>query len=369
MVKFHFPTEFINRPELLDELGGIIQADGFQHVLLLTSPKSLAATAGRVEASLTQAGLVTSTYFFSGFPALAPSQALAATYKDAGIDLVLALGGGRVCDFAKLVATHLGVPLYAAPTVAATCAAWANVSILYDQEGAFTGSYFNQQGTVKLFADTRLLLSAPPHYLKAGIVDTFAKWFEISPYLQQGGETDLLLMSHVGKIALDILVARAPLALEEAARGEISQNAVMTIDSIIYLAGLTGSIRAGKLYHGLAHTFYNLSTQIGSQTPRLHGEKVAFGLVLQQVLKENPAFSLAETLDLFAQFDNLFTLTELGLTAEDVPALAQGMYDVLLAEFPQLGYAQAAAALEVGLYQTDSVIQTYLAAKVGGGRG
>ena len=66
-----------------------------------------------------------------------PSEQRAGTKRHA----VLGIGGGRVLDCAKAVANLLShVGLVTIPTVAATCAAWSPVSIIYNELGGHVRS-------------------------------------------------------------------------------------------------------------------------------------------------------------------------------------------------------------------------------------
>jgi glycerol dehydrogenase len=67
------------------------------------------------------------------------------------------------------------------PTVAATCAAWSPFSVLYNRQGGHSGSLPLRRFPA---GSSWIVRSSPPRraFLKAGIVDALAKWFEFSPY-------------------------------------------------------------------------------------------------------------------------------------------------------------------------------------------
>ncbi|MEE0674224.1 MAG: iron-containing alcohol dehydrogenase, partial [Enterocloster sp.] len=52
-------------------------------------------------------------------------------------DMLLAVGGGKCIDTAKLAADHLGKPVFTAPSIASNCAPVTQISIMYHEDGSF----------------------------------------------------------------------------------------------------------------------------------------------------------------------------------------------------------------------------------------
>lgn len=98
--------------------------------------------------------------------------------EQAGVAYSIVEFGGKVLDLSKAVGGKLGIPVVAVPTIAATCASWAAVSILYDDLGRFSGYIPNKRSPSLVLADTRVLATAPKRYLASGIGDTIVKWYE-----------------------------------------------------------------------------------------------------------------------------------------------------------------------------------------------
>lgn len=351
-VKIKAPREYYSQPGLLEESGPLIARHG-KNALIVTSPRALAAAGPRLLPALEGAGVRHREELFSGYVTMEKSRALAELHREA--DLVIGLGGGRALDTAKLAGTLLEVPVVTVPTIAATCAAWAAVSIVYDGDGRFQRGFFNTEGPRSVLADTNLLLAAPRRYLYAGIVDSLAKWYEIAPYERlEGDSTFLQTMIRVAEQLRETLVQQTAPALEEWDRGEIGTGAVQMIDAVIFLAGLTGSLQTDTLYQGIAHPFYNVLSCVPASAHLLHGEKVGFGILLQQTLEKKPPAEFTETVKEFASLENTLTLADLGIGEE--PALSFTARKLWMDYYPslnRLGYGFSPEEIRAALLETD----------------
>jgi len=118
---------------------------------------------------------------------------------------------------------------------------------------------------------------------------------------------------YAAKLALDKLVEKSQGALAANENQEISQDLSETIDCILYLAGFAGSLSEDDSYIAFAHQFYNSVRGVADSQQRLHGEIVAFGLLVQMILNEEMIFNVKRLINYLGQIDNLFTLAELGL--------------------------------------------------------
>lgn len=204
-------------------------------------------------------------------------------------DMVIGVGGGKICDMAKAVGNHRNIPVVMIPTVPATCACWAARSIIYKDDGDFDLQLWNAQNSRLVIADTGILKDAPVRYLASGIMDTFAKWYEFEPLIERD-RTDIVLRQDVAiaRLAYDLLKDFGFRAYDKTADDEEFRQ---VIDAIIFLAGASGSFANGAAYRGFAHSYYYASTRIPESRHLLHGEKVAFGLLVQFILSgENEAF-------------------------------------------------------------------------------
>ena len=356
MHRMKTPKEYINEPDLLPKAGAYIKNYG-KKALLVGSETSFHAVGDAFYQSLMDNGIAYQKYAFSGFPTMAKAEAIAQAFSEE--DVVVGVGGGRVIDTAKVAATLKGAPTVTVPTIAATCASWAAVSIIYNDKGEFEKGFFNTLGPLLILADTRVLLDAPKRYLFAGVIDTFAKWYEIHPYQQIEPSSGILpIISDVAWRALQVLKQDVFHAVALHGEGLVGEEAIRTVDAIIFHAGLTGSLETNLLYQGIAHPFYNVTSFVKETHHLLHGERVGYGLLLQQVLEKKSRKEIVETIGLFSAYDNLLTLEDFGMKGdkEKVRFIAEAIWSGYRKQLNHLGYGYSPEEIEAAIYATDEII-------------
>ncbi len=295
MITIKTPERYIDRPAILKTAGEYVSPYG-RHALVIGGKTALTAAGDSFLKSLKTAGIY---YEVSEFDNYVTSEEIEKYYelsirKDT--DLIIGVGGGRVLDLSKAVGDKRDIPVITVPTIAATCAAWSALTIVYDKHGKFSGGMVLKKSPRLVLADTAILAEAPARYVAAGIGDTLVKWYEAMPTANPGYND---IASKVGllsaKLALDILYQNSASALKSAEKREITPELTEVIDSIIFLAGLVGGVNGGNHRAAVAHSVHNSLTALNETHESLHGEKVAFGLIVQFVLENK---STRETDDL-----------------------------------------------------------------------
>ncbi|WP_437891057.1 iron-containing alcohol dehydrogenase family protein [Phytobacter sp. V91] len=355
MLTIKAPEQYINQPDLLPHAGKYIAEYGHR-AFILGGKTALERTGEQLQASLKTWQIAYQITVFSGYPRLQQINFLQQQAQTFNADVIIAVGGGKVCDTAKVVGDKLGLPVVTIPTIAATCAAWAAVSVLYDADGAFVQPYFNRYSPRLVLADTAVILSAPAQYTRAGILDTFAKWYEMEPNRTLDVEsTTLSVMLHTAKLAFDLLSRQGENAIAEGQRGLITQAGRDTVDAIIYLAGLVGTIQTEISFGGFAHPYYQASTLLANTRHRLHGEKVALGLLTQFVISGVDFDEFTRRLQIFRRFGLALTLEDIGILdnlEEDIRLLAKQTF-IELPLMTKLPFASSAVEIEEAIRQTE----------------
>jgi glycerol dehydrogenase-like iron-containing ADH family enzyme len=244
--------------------------------------------------------------------ALTRLRAVAAAHR---ADVVIGLGGGKALDTAKLLAHQMQQPVVTVPTSGATCAAWTALSNVYSDQGAFRYDVALATCPRLLILDYALLRTAPRRTLVAGIGDGLAKWYEAA--VSSGASQQTLMVAAVqqARVLRDILLQKTPVALHQWGGAEWQE----VVDATVLLAGVIGGVGGAQCRTVAAHAVHNGLTQLPASHGLLHGEKVAYGILVQLRLEEmggNTALARAARQQLlpFYQAAGLpQTLADLGL--------------------------------------------------------
>ncbi|MDO4623522.1 MAG: iron-containing alcohol dehydrogenase family protein [Eubacteriales bacterium] len=361
MADIKTPEKYVGKEGIIKEAGSYIARYGKKALIVGSKTARQVAEQDLVQ-SLEEQGIRYEVQEFSGYPSIARAEVYAARAKEIGAEVLIALGGGKVMDVVKVAGSLSDIPVVTIPTIAATCASWAAVSIIYTEEGDFEQFYNNRYTPRLILVDYAVIAKAPERYIKAGIVDTYAKWFELAPAIT--GEEDELVdqLSYFGsKLAYEILDENTEKALEAVRSGQVTKEVTKVIDAIIFLTGYVGSFVGNKAFAGFAHPFYHSSRRIAASRKSLHGELVSYGILTQLVLENKPEETIGETIQKFASFDEAFTLEDLGLAdnpQEDLAVIANRTFDEF-GSFTGLGIGEKVEDIIAALFKTDELVKKW----------
>ena len=285
-------------------------------------------------------------------------------FKASGCSVVVGIGGGKIHDTAKAAAYYAGAPVVIVPTIASTDAPCSALSVIYTDEGVFERYLFLPANPTVVLVDTDIVAAAPARLLVSGMGDALATYFEARACQASdasncvGGKVTLAAMS-LARLCYETLLAdglKAKLAVERHVCTKAVEN---VIEANTYLSGV--GFESGGLAG--AHAIHNGLTAIPETHSLYHGEKVAFGTLVQLVLENAPLEELEEVLEFCTEVGLPTTLADLGVenpTQEqlmEVAKLACADADTLHnMPFPvdaESVYAAILAADELGKYYTD----------------
>jgi glycerol dehydrogenase-like iron-containing ADH family enzyme len=230
-------------------------------------------------------------------------------------DCIIGVGGGKALDAAKLLAHQVQLPIVTIPTSGATCAAWTALSNVYSDQGAFLYDVGLPRCPDLLILDYELVQTAPPRTLIAGIGDALAKWYEASVSSGHSDRTLIISAVQQARVLRDILLQKAIAALK-APGSEVWQDVV---DATVLMAGVIGGIGGAQCRTVAAHAVHNGLTHLLESHDALHGEKVAYGILVQLRLEEMvqgnrlAATARQQLLKFYGEIGLPQTLNDLGL--------------------------------------------------------
>ena len=240
-------------------------------------------------------------------------------------DLIIGVGGGKCLDTAKLVAHRCQLPIVTIPTSGATCAAWTALSNIYSESGAFLSDVSLPKCPDLLVLDYDVVATAPSRTLVAGIGDAIAKWYEASVSSGHSSQTLLIAAVQQARVLRDILFQKSAAAIADPG-GEDWQEVV---DATVLLAGVIGGLGGAQCRTVAAHAVHNGLTHLPGSHHALHGEKVAYGILVQLRLQEMlqgdqlAATARQQLLDFYTKIGLPTTLVDLGLSEITISQLQQ----------------------------------------------
>ena len=234
-------------------------------------------------------------FHFGGQCTIEAIKRMAEAIRPLGVDFIVGMGGGKAIDTAKGAAQHLGLPLVSLPTLVSNCAPITALSVVYREDGTFDRFLFYEAPPALTLIDLELGADAPSRYFRAGMGDAMAKYPEASFSAKADtlGEGHLDHMSALG-LAVSSTCWEPILKFGRQALTEVEQHRAgtameMVARSIIVSAGLV-SLMADDCYNcAVAHSVcYGLQVLPGIEENCLHGDLVAYGMLVQLMLDHQP---------------------------------------------------------------------------------
>ncbi|MCH3963177.1 MAG: glycerol dehydrogenase [Clostridium sp.] len=233
---------------------------------------------------------------------------------EAGSNVVVGIGGGKIFDTAKAVAHFSGIPVVIVPTIAATDAPCSALSVIYTDDGIFSEYLFLPKNPDVVLVDSSIISKAPVRLLVAGMGDALATYFEARACVNSGVVT--MAGGKATKAAFALSKLCYDTLLEDGLKAKISvSNKVVTkaleniIEANTYLSGV-GFESCGL---AAAHAVHNGFTAIRESHSLYHGEKVAFGTLVQLILENSPLEEIEKVINFCLQVGLPITLSDLGI--------------------------------------------------------
>lgn len=299
-------------PDAYEALGDIVKPLG-RRVLLIGGEKALAAGRELFEKALHGLGVYVTVHTLRGECTIKNARALSAMAREAGIGIIAGMGGGKAIDTAKACAHFAELPILTFPTIAATCAAVTALSVMYHEDGAFDRFLFLSGPPDFAFIHTGVIAHAPAKYLRAGMGDAIAKYFEsgFSARNEVLGYKDALGLS-IARTCYEPLSRLGEKALCDCKSGMDSKEVREAVQSVIVSTGLVSLLVREEFNGALAHSLYYAMEDLPQIKNCLHGDVVAWGTLVQLML-DGQEEEASNVLHLLKRLKTPVTLCEMGL--------------------------------------------------------
>src|SRR5215472_16499753 len=205
--------------------------------------------------SLEGAGFAYQVYGFGGECSISEIERVKRRARDQGARVIVGAGGGKVLDTARAAAADLELPVVNCPTVASSDAPCSALSVIYTDDGAFL------------------------------------KYRIYGKNMRGGGSSQSALA--LAELCYRILLRDGVDALAALQSKSPTPSLERLVEANTLLSGL-GFESSGL---AAAHAVHNGLTTVPQTHPFFHGEKVAYGVLVQLILEQKAQALMEEVLD------------------------------------------------------------------------
>ena len=312
---FCSPTRYTQGKNATTSLGREMATLGMEGPALIVagrSARSLLSEAWRT--SLGEAGISYHVHTFGGECSVSEIERVKAAVQENTARVIIGAGGGKVLDTARAAAADFSLPVVNCPTVASSDAPCSALSVIYSDDGDFQEYRIYRKNPDLVLVDTQVIAHSPPRLLVAGMGDALATWFEAKTCVEGN------IKNMRGGASTQTALALAELCYRTLLND--GADALRAVQTQVVTPSLERLVEANTLLSGLgfessglaaAHAIHNGLTAVPPTHAFFHGEKVAFGALVQLILEGKPRCPVDRVLEFAAEVGLPMTLAEVGL--------------------------------------------------------
>jgi glycerol dehydrogenase len=321
---FGAPRQYIQGEGALSCLGQIAARRGAEPLLIVdrdihdTLAAALAAAFMRPPATLIFGGQIT-------LLAIEKLTAQAGALLDgASVTLIYGIGGGKTLDAAKGVALRLNTDFVSVPTIASNDSPTGRAIAIYDDSYKLSKIEHIPSSPEAVVVDTAVIARAPARFLRSGIGDAVAKKFEAERAYADGsmnyfGTAPLHSALILADACYRTLRAHAVKGMRAAEQHVVTADFEATVEASLLMSGIAWESGGVSLSHAVVR---GIARSPGAQSS-LHGEHVAYGLLVQLAIEKRDDAFILDLMDFYRQIGQATTLKGLNIEDDGHAAIAQ----------------------------------------------
>lgn len=285
---FLSPRRYMQGAGALAEAGTLVQPLG-EHAFVLYDRAVADLWARELRPALAAACLGVSGAEFAGECTQKEIDRVRTAARVTQADSIVGFGGGKAMDTARAVADDLGAALVAIPTLASTNAPTSSLAAIHTDDRSFDYYRVCRHTPDLVLVDTQVIADAPIRPFIAGIGNALATWFEARATAESYGTTlaggwQTVAASALARACWDTLRLYGVEAISAVRAHRVTDAVEKVVEANTLLSGLGfengGLAAAHAIHHGL--------DALPETHGVWHGEKVAFGVLVQLELEKPP---------------------------------------------------------------------------------
>jgi len=312
---FSSPSRYTQGMNATQNLGREMAGLGIEGPALIVAGRSAAAQLSDIwKQALGEVDCRYTIHGFGGECSLTEIARIRHSAEALSARVIIGAGGGKALDAARATAGELRLPFLSCPTLASTDAPCSAVSVVYTEAGVVEEIRILPRNPDLVLVDTHVIVQAPPRLLASGMGDALATWFEAracaashSKNLRGGSSTRSALA--LAELCYRTLLEDGAEAIEAARAREVTPPFESVVEANTLLSGL-GFESSGL---AAAHSIHNGLTVAPQTRSFYHGEKVAFGTLVQLALENEATSQIEEVIGFCMQVGLPVTLAQIGL--------------------------------------------------------
>ena len=302
------PLRYVQGPDALSQIGDQLQGLGIKNPLVMAGPTAMSVCRESMSKSMDARGIKYNFIEFLGESTFEEIYRIRDACLSGSHDAIISCGGGKALDAGRSAAAgsavnagvlppveieKLGadVTCIQVPTIAATDAPTAKLSVIYNDKGTYETALVFPTSPSMVLVDTKIIANAPADTLVSGMGDALATYFEAAisyqtgtPVLAGGFSTRTAQM--LARLAFEILMEYGVQAKLEAENSVAGPALEAVVEANILLSGLgyeNGGLAA-------AHAVATSWTQVYElfEVHPTHGQLAGFSTLTQLIMEARP---------------------------------------------------------------------------------
>lgn len=320
---FSSPSRYTQGKNATAQLGEEMSRLGLEGPALIVASRSVIPQLQTTwSTALGGAGIAFEVHVFGGECSDAEIQRVMTAATRLGARVVIGAGGGKVLDCARAAADGLRLPVVNCPTVASSDAPCSAISVIYTNSGEVQEIRVYGRNPDLVLVDTQVIAHGPLRLLVAGMGDALATVFEARTCVagavknMRGGASTCSALA-LAELCFQTLLRDGVEACRALERQSVTPALERLVEANTLLSGL-GFESSGL---AAAHAVHNGLTAVPATHAFFHGEKVAFGTLVQLVLEGQPRDVIREVLAFATEVGLPVCLAQIGLEDADPATL------------------------------------------------